>query len=53
MGNLGFWLGTGASQAAGSQPAVKRRYHIVLSVTAGVVVALLIFAGFLFLMSIG
>jgi hypothetical protein len=53
MGNLGFWLGTGAAQASARQPAIKRRYHIVLSITAGVVIALLLFGGFLFVLSVG
>lgn len=52
MGNLGFWLGMGASQAAGGQPAIKRRYHIIISVTVGVLVALLIFVGLLVLLSV-
>ena len=53
MANFGYWLGLGAAQATGRQPVVKRRYHIILSVAAGVLLALLIFVGFLLLMSIG
>ena len=49
---MGFWLGVGASQAAGGQPAVKRRYHIIVSVTVGVLIALLMFVGLLFLLSV-
>jgi hypothetical protein len=52
VSTMGFWLGIGASQAAGGQPAVKRRYPIIISVTVGVLVALLIFVGLLVLLSV-
>jgi len=44
MGNLLFWLGLGAAQkGAGSKPTIRR--HWVISLVAGILLALLIAAG--------
>ena len=49
MGNLLFWLGIGAAQkGAGSKPIERR--HWVVSLAAGILVALLIAVGMFFLL---
>ena len=45
MGNLLFWLGLGAAQKGARSKEVKARRHWVISLLAGILVALLIGAG--------
>ena len=53
MGNFGFWMGIGAAQAAANRSDGKPsdRRHRVFSIIFGILLALLIAAGLLLLLS--
>jgi hypothetical protein len=53
MGNFGFWTGIGAAQVAAKRTDRKStdRRHRVISIIVGILLALLIAAGLLLLLS--
>jgi hypothetical protein len=55
MGNFGFWTGVGAAHktAAKSDGKSTGRRHRVISIVAGILLALLIAVGLIILFSIG
>jgi hypothetical protein len=51
MGNFDFLLGVGAAQKASRVPGTKRRHHVI-SVIAGVLLAVLIALGLFVLLAL-